>query len=61
VSRVTEGGVEGRLHQVEAGPTAAAAALVGVADPDFAGGSYVIVQKYLHDMRAWPTSRCPRR
>jgi putative iron-dependent peroxidase len=22
-------------------------------DPDFAGGSYVIVQKYLHDMPAW--------
>jgi putative iron-dependent peroxidase len=22
-------------------------------DPDFAGGSYVIVQKYLHDMDAW--------
>jgi porphyrinogen peroxidase len=24
-------------------------------DPDFAGGSYVIVQKYLHDMAAWNT------
>jgi putative iron-dependent peroxidase len=22
-------------------------------DPDFAGGSYVIVQKYLHDLQAW--------
>ncbi|HMR48663.1 MAG TPA: Dyp-type peroxidase [Arachnia sp.] len=32
---------------------AAAAALVGAEDPDFAGGSYVIVQKYLHDMSAW--------
>jgi putative iron-dependent peroxidase len=32
---------------------AAVAALVGGADPDFAGGSYVIVQKYLHDMAAW--------
>jgi porphyrinogen peroxidase len=30
-----------------------AAAIVGDADPDFAGGSYVIVQKYVHDMRAW--------
>jgi porphyrinogen peroxidase len=30
-----------------------AAALVGDADPDFAGGSYVIVQKYVHDMGAW--------
>jgi porphyrinogen peroxidase len=32
---------------------AASAALVGDEDPLFAGGSYVIVQKYLHDMRAW--------
>jgi putative iron-dependent peroxidase len=24
-------------------------------DPDFAGGSYVIVQKYLHDLPAWNT------
>jgi putative iron-dependent peroxidase len=30
-----------------------AAALVGDADPDFTGGSYVIVQKYVHDMAAW--------
>jgi putative iron-dependent peroxidase len=29
------------------------AALVGEEDPEFTGGSYVIVQKYLHDMRAW--------
>jgi putative iron-dependent peroxidase len=29
------------------------AALVGDTDPDFTGGSYVIVQKYLHDMPAW--------
>jgi putative iron-dependent peroxidase len=30
------------------------AALIGAdADPDFAGGSYVVVQKYLHDMAAW--------
>jgi porphyrinogen peroxidase len=29
------------------------AALVGVEDPLFAGGSYVIVQKYLHDMKGW--------
>ncbi|EFF89345.1 MULTISPECIES: Dyp-type peroxidase [Streptomyces] len=26
---------------------------VGAEDPDFAGGSYVIVQKYLHDITAW--------
>jgi porphyrinogen peroxidase len=30
------------------------AAIVGTeADPDFAAGSYVIVQKYVHDMAAW--------
>jgi porphyrinogen peroxidase len=31
----------------------AGAAIVAGDDPDFAGGSYVIVQKYLHDVRAW--------
>jgi putative iron-dependent peroxidase len=36
-----------------AGRAAGVAALVGASDPDFAGGSYVIVQKYLHDMAAW--------
>jgi porphyrinogen peroxidase len=30
-----------------------AASLVGDEDPDFAGGSYVVVQKYLHDLNAW--------
>jgi porphyrinogen peroxidase len=35
------------------GAAAGEAALVGEADPGFAGGSYVIVQKYLHDMDAW--------
>jgi porphyrinogen peroxidase len=37
-------------------PTHAAAleaALVGQEDPAFAGGSYVIVQKYLHDLAGW--------
>ena len=29
------------------------AAIIGEEDPNFAGGSYVIVQKYLHDMPAW--------
>jgi len=29
------------------------AALVGDEDKAFAGGSYVIVQKYIHDMKAW--------
>jgi putative iron-dependent peroxidase len=32
---------------------ASAVALVGEEDPSYAGGSYVIVQKYLHDLGAW--------
>jgi putative iron-dependent peroxidase len=36
-----------------AGQAASAAAFTGAVNPDFAGGSYVIVQKYVHDMRAW--------
>ncbi len=35
------------------GRAAYEATLIGDEDPDFAGGSYVIVQKYLHDMAAW--------
>jgi putative iron-dependent peroxidase len=35
------------------GNVAFEAALVGDEDPAFEGGSYVIVQKYLHDMKAW--------
>ncbi|MFD0562405.1 Dyp-type peroxidase [Kitasatospora saccharophila] len=35
------------------GADAADAVLIGDEDPDFAGGSYVIVQKYLHDMAGW--------
>src|SRR5215471_7886574 len=35
------------------GPAAATATLIGAEDPAFAGGSYVIVQKYLHDVAAW--------
>lgn len=35
------------------GREALEATLIGAEDPDFAGGSYVIVQKYLHDMTAW--------
>jgi putative iron-dependent peroxidase len=35
------------------GPLAEAAVFVGDEDADFAGGSYVIVQKYVHDMAAW--------
>ncbi|MFG2561452.1 Dyp-type peroxidase [Streptomyces sp. NPDC048496] len=38
------------------GADARTAALVGsAADPAFAGGSYVIVQKYLHDLASWNT------
>ncbi|MFJ8626186.1 Dyp-type peroxidase [Kitasatospora sp. NPDC093550] len=35
------------------GRAAVSAALVGAEDPDFAGGSYVIVQKYLHQLDKW--------
>jgi putative iron-dependent peroxidase len=35
------------------GPDAVVAARIGDEDPDFAGGSYVHVQKYTHDMAAW--------
>src|ERR1700691_5117511 len=35
------------------GSAAADAVFIGDEDPAFAGGSYVIVQKYLHNMDAW--------
>ena len=35
------------------GAAAAAAVFIGDEDPTFAGGSYVVVQKYLHDLDAW--------
>jgi porphyrinogen peroxidase len=35
------------------GAAASAAVLIGEEDPEFVGGSYVVVQKYLHDLRAW--------
>ena len=35
------------------GEAAARAALIGAEEPAYAGGSYVIVQKYLHDLAAW--------
>jgi putative iron-dependent peroxidase len=35
------------------GDAARTAAVVGDEDPGFSGGSYVIVQKYMHDMKAW--------
>jgi len=36
-----------------AGSAAADAVFIGGEDPAFAGGSYVIVQKYLHNLAAW--------
>ncbi len=36
-----------------AGRAAADAAIVGAEDPNFRGSSYVIVQRYLHDLSAW--------
>jgi len=35
------------------GAAATSAAIIGEDDAAFAGGSYVVVQKYLHDMAAW--------
>ncbi|NKY17359.1 Dyp-type peroxidase [Tsukamurella spumae] len=35
------------------GDDAVNATAIGSEDPDFAGGSYVHIQKYLHDMTAW--------
>src|ERR1035441_6613031 len=45
------GFVDGTENPV--GEAAARAVLIGAEDPAFAGGSYVIVQKYLHDIAAW--------
>ena len=35
------------------GADAVNATVIGAEEPDFAGGSYVIVQKYLHDLDGW--------
>lgn len=35
------------------GGAAAAAVVIGDEDPDFAGGTYTIVQKYTHDLTGW--------
>jgi putative iron-dependent peroxidase len=35
------------------GAAAGAAVLVGAEDPVFAGGSYAVVQKYVHDLDGW--------
>jgi len=41
------------------GATAVAATEIGDEDPGFTGGSYVHVQKYLHDMAAWDALPVP--
>nr|WP_225561604.1 Dyp-type peroxidase [Rhodanobacter sp. DHB23] len=45
------GFVDGTENPV--GQAAMDAAAIGDEDPAFAGGSYVITQKYLHDLQAW--------
>ncbi|MFF5897037.1 Dyp-type peroxidase [Streptomyces argenteolus] len=45
------GFVDGTENPV--GDDARSAALVGAEDPPFEGGSYVVVQKYLHDLAGW--------
>jgi len=45
------GFVDGTENPV--GAAAARATIIGDEEPAYAGGSYVIVQKYLHDLRAW--------
>ena len=45
------GFVDGTENPV--GAEAVAAIAIGDEDPDFAGGCYVHIQKYLHDMAAW--------
>ncbi|MCU1528261.1 MAG: peroxidase [Frondihabitans sp.] len=45
------GFVDGTANPV--GDELAESTLVGDEDPDFAGGSYVVVQKYLHPLEAW--------
>ena len=45
------GFVDGTENPV--GQAATRATIIGAEDPAFAGGSYVIVQKYLHDLAAW--------
>ena len=45
------GFVDGTENPVD--QAAVEAAIIGEEDSDFAGGSYVIVQKYLHDLKRW--------
>jgi porphyrinogen peroxidase len=50
-SRDLLGFVDGTENPI--GQAAIDATLIGDEDPAFAGGSYVILQKYLHDMAGW--------
>ena len=50
-SRDLLGFVDGTENPTGAGMTEWS--LVGDDDPDHAGGSYIVVQKYLHDLAAW--------
>lgn len=50
-SRDLIGFVDGTENPV--GAAAGRAVLIGAEDPEFTGGSYVIVQKYLHDLNGW--------
>ncbi|MEU8675318.1 Dyp-type peroxidase [Streptomyces sp. NPDC048560] len=45
------GFVDGTENPV--GDDARSAAIVGDSDPEFAGGSYITVQKYVHDLASW--------
>ena len=45
------GFVDGTENPV--GAAAPEAVVIGEEDPAFAGGSYVLVQRYLHDLTAW--------
>src|SRR5438309_11437167 len=50
-SRDLIGFVDGTEHHK--GQDAADATMIANEDPAFAGGSYVIIQKYLHDLAGW--------
>ncbi|WP_394941112.1 Dyp-type peroxidase [Psychromicrobium sp. YIM B11713] len=50
-SRDLLGFVDGTANPV--GPDLPASTLVGEEDPAFTGGSYVVVQKYLHSLETW--------
>jgi putative iron-dependent peroxidase len=41
------------------GSAALSSVLIGEEDPAFAGGSYVVAQKYLHDLAAWDALPVP--